>query len=487
MHKIFCSFYAKLSFIFLLLILVLGMVSLFIAFSTTGHLLDEVEQLLNRDYAKSIALELQPFVENGFSKEKVMNSIHYMMVLNPMVEIYIIDGKGNILSYFANPGDPVIQDTINIQPLIKFTKNNGLEPVLGDDPRSIKQEKPFSAAPLRMGNDNGFVYVILRGKSYDQYINIISNNYYIRSVFLTFLFALLVTLFAGFSIFFLLTRRLKKLSIGVKIFQKGDYHYRIAIKGSDELSALAETFNEMAGSIDKNITQLHEAEKLRGDLITNISHDLRSPLTSIRGHIETILIKNTKLTEKEAREFLKISLKNISGLQKLVDELFDLAKLESKQVKAEKEPFNLAELAQDIILKLKPKSESYQVTLLLRREDGLPNLNADIGMIERTITNLLENALAHTPAEGNIELALTHQEENLVITISDTGPGIDEQDLPHIFERFYFSDKKRNRGSSGTGLGLAIVKEIIELHHGTIQANNLPGSGAVFTIHIPIK
>jgi signal transduction histidine kinase len=485
MTNIFRSFYAKLSFIFLFLILILGMTTLFIAFSSTGRLSDEVEQLLNREYAKSISTELEPFVEKGFSEKKIKSSIHYMMVLNPMVEIYIINSKGNILSYFAAPGDLVIQKKININPLIKFIKSEGMEPVLGDDPRTKDRVKPFSAAPLKMGNENGFVYVILRGQSYDRYLDMVRNNYYFRSVLITFLFALLITLFAGFSLFFFLTRRLKKLSVAVTTFQQGNYNHRIKIKGSDELASLSQAFNEMAASIAKSVDELHHSEKQRSDLITNISHDLRSPLTSIRGHLETILLKKQKLTDEEGREYIKLGLRNISSLQKLVEELFDLAKLESKQVKVIKEPFNLAELAQDIILKLKPQTEAFGISIIMHHDDKLMNINADIGMIERVINNLLENALTYTPEGGKIELTLKENNKNIQIIVSDTGSGIDVDDLPHIFERFYRADKSRNRGKPGTGLGLAIVREIIELHEGTIQVQSSPGSGAIFYVNLP--
>ncbi|MDA3956280.1 cell wall metabolism sensor histidine kinase WalK [Oceanispirochaeta sp.] len=487
MITIFRSFYAKISLIFLLLILILGAGSLVIAFSAAEHLFDEVEQLLNREYAASIASELQPLVEEGFALDEIKEAIHYMMVLNPMVEIYLLDEEGRILAYFTHPEEPLIRQSIDLTPLKSFIESDGRQAVLGADPRTESRDKPFSAAALLMGEDPGFVYVILRGQSYDRSLKMLQSSYYLQSGLSTFFFAFLATLLAGFSLFFILTRRLRNLSSGVRAFERGQYDYRTDIRGKDELGALGRAFNEMAASIENGVERLHMAEQQRTDLIANISHDLRSPLTSIRGHLETILLKDEKLTVPERRNFLEIILKNVSSFQKLVEELFDLAKLESRQVLPEKEPFQFAELVQDVILKLQPQAEKSNIAIHMKHSDEIPVLEGDIGMLERVLTNLLENALSHTPDGGEIQISILNENDQLIILLTDTGPGISAEDLPHIFERFYRADKSRDRRSPGTGLGLAIVKEIVNLHGGIIQAESPQGSGAFFRIILPLK
>lgn len=485
MNSFFRSFYAKLSLIFLLLILALGAGSLIIAFTAAGHLFDEVEQLLNREYAASIAGELQPLVEKRFSENSVKEAIHYMMVLNPMVEIYLIDGSGNIEAYFTHPAESLERDYVDLEPLKDFIASGGTEPVLGDDPRTNNRRKPFSAAPLQMGDETGYVYVILRGESYDRSLEMLKSSYYLRTGFSTFLFAFLATLIAGLSLFFFLTRRLRRLSSAVKAFEQGQYDYRVDIQGADELSALGRAFNEMAASIGVVMEKLRQAERQRSDLITNISHDLRSPLTSVRGHLETILLKGPKLDDEERNRFIDLSLKNVSSLQKLVEELFELSKLESNQVQPEKELFHIAELVQDVVVKLNPRAEESGISLAVVQPNEPAAVKGDIGMIERVLTNLLENALSHTPEEGEVRISIDSRPENILISVSDTGPGIAPEDLPHIFERFYRGDKSRGRETPGTGLGLAIAKEIVELHGGTIEAENRMGSGAVFRIILP--
>lgn len=470
------SFYSKLSSIFLILILFLGTGILIITFSASGRLFDEVEQILNREYAFSIALELQPIVEDGFSIEKVKGAIHYMMVLNPMVEIYLLNSEGYILAFFTAPGDKLVIDSVNLNPVKQFFDSDVQFPILGDDPRSISNKKPFSAAKLKMGIDHGFVYVVLRGEDYDRSIKGISTSYYLKTGLSTVLFAILVTLILGFILFFLLTKRLRILSYVVQDFKNGNYKSRVNISGTDELSFLGLTFNEMADSIESNA-------RSKSDLITNISHDLRSPLTSIRGHLETIILKDKNLTADERLDYLNISLKNITKFQTLVDKMFELVKLENNQVKIKYETFSIAELTQDVAMKFQPVAEKKLIELKMKKPEVFPNISGDIGMIERALSNIVENALNYTPSNGEVLISLNKNDKYIDIKISDNGIGIDKEDKPKIFDRFY---RGSQNNTTGTGLGLAIVKEIITLHSGKITVESEKDKGTTFVISMPL-
>ena len=482
---IFRSFYARISLLFLLLVLILGTASLMIAFNASRHLFDEVEQLLNREYAASIAGELEPIVGDPYSESDIKNAIHYMMVLNPMVEIYILSGDGRILSYFAGGDDRLVKNSVDLTPLELFRDSKGFETVLGDDPRSAKSRKPFSAAPLSINGEPGWVYVILRGESYDHSLALVKSNYYTRSGLFTFFIALVITLVIGLFLFFVLTGRLRKLSQGVQAFKKGRYDHRIDIRGGDELAQLSRAFNDMADSVRESMEKLKEAERQRSELIANISHDLRSPLTSIRGHLETMLLRSGHISEQERSEFLTITLRNVTGFQKLVEELLDLARLEARQISPERLSFSPAELVQDVVLKVKPLWDEKSITIEYLPDPGLPPLVGDIGLIERALTNILENAIEHTPEKGTVKLSLKKERESYILSVADTGEGIAREDLPRIFDRFYRADKSRTRKSRGTGLGLAIAKEVAELHGGTLSARNADGGGAVFTLTFP--
>lgn len=224
---------------------------------------------------------------------------------------------------------------------------------------------------------------------------------------------------------------------------------------------------------------------LRRELIANVSHDLRSPLASLRGYLETVLLKEQMLSEADRRDYLEIALRDAQQIQALIDELFELARLDFDGYRIEAEPVQLGELARDVAQKLGLEAERRCVRLDLDVEAELGLAHADIGLIERALTNLLDNALAHTPSGGRVELSARVQGAQLLLRVSDNGSGISSQDLPHIFERFYRADKSRRRGASGAGLGLAIVKRIVELHGGQIHVDSAVGRGTSFDFTLP--
>ena len=476
------SFYSKISLIFLLLILILGTAILIITFSASSRLFDEVEQLLNKEYAASIAQELQPIVIEGFDLNKIEAAIHYMMVLNPMVEIYLLDSNGIVMAFFTTPGDKLKRDKIDLIPIKKFT--NGIEnfPILGDDPRSTNKTKPFSVANLKMGSNNGYVYVILRGEDYDKSIRGVGSTYYIQTAFSTLIFTIMATLIIGLVLFFLLTKRLRILNKSVIEFKNGNYKERVIINGDDEISILGTTLNNMASSIESGIEKLKNADKEKSDLISNISHDLRSPLTSAIGHLETLMLKDEVINKEMRADFLNTSLKNLFSFQNLVDKLFELSKLESNQVKLSKEDFSLTELIQDVTMKYKPLANSRKIKINLDISDKLFTITADIGMLERAISNIVENGIKYNKLNGILGIDLKEDLENYFIEIKDTGIGISQSNTKLIFNRFY-----RVKGSqeNGTGLGLSIVKEIINLHKGSILLQSTLSIGSCFIITLP--
>ena len=504
------TFYARISTIFLLLVLALGVGIAAIAFRAAGNLFGDVEQLLNRNYAKSIAEEIAPAVAQGFDSNKVAIVIRSLMILNPQVEIYILDETGKILGYYLNPNEAVYRAAVNLEPIRTFIESGGMRLGTNDDPRSPTRSKRFSAALLDMGGVPGYVYIILGGAQYDSSLRMIRNSYYLRAGIISFLLAVTCTLLLGLLLFFFLTRRLRVLREAVRAFERGDLGRRVDARGSDELGALGKAFNDMAGTIAADVEKLRLSERMRGELIGNISHDLRSPLASVQGCLETVLMKEGELAPEEKRKLLEIGLRNTESLHRLVEELFDLVKLETRQVQPQKESFSIAELAQDVVLKLAAQAEKAGVSMTVEAGGGVPPVSGDIGMIERVLTNLIENALRFTPQGGRVEVALgrgapstvqqgapstaqqggpsTAPTENEVVQVSvrDTGTGIDPEDLPHIFERFYRADKSRDRSTGGAGLGLAIARQIVEMHAGRLEVESAPGRGTRFHFNLPV-
>ena len=296
---------------------------------------------------------------------------------------------------------------------------------------------------------------------------------------------LLFALITGLMLFSLLTGRLKKLANLMEAFKRGDAveSFPFQEKRSDEIDRLSSTFKEMARRIDAQMAELKESDKMRRELVANVSHDLRTPLATLQGYIETLLIKENQYTRQERREYLEIAIQHCQRLNRLVSDLLELAKLESVQMQINPEVFNLQELAQDVTQKFLLRAKEKLIQIVTQFEDPLPFVRADIALIERALENLIENALHHTPENGQVFIEIS-QAEDVIVAIRDTGTGISEQELEHIFKRFYHSgSKKEEEGHSG--LGLAITKKIIELHEQKIWVATDLEKGSCFSFSLP--
>ena len=252
----------------------------------------------------------------------------------------------------------------------------------------------------------------------------------------------------------------------------------------NELALLRNTFIELSRQISRQWDELANSDRQRREFIANISHDLRTPLTSLLGYLETLSLKTGSLTEDDARTYLQIALRQGNKVRYLSQQLFELARLEHGGIKPQLEPFSVAELVQDVMQKFELMAQTRQITLRLDIPPKLPGVNADVSMIERVFTNLLDNALRHTPPGGEITLRLWSEGDNILVEIQDSGAGIPEPLQAQLFVRpsALSSDlSKQERG----GLGLMIVHRMLQLHHGDIQLiNNVPG--ACFRFSLPM-
>lgn len=232
-----------------------------------------------------------------------------------------------------------------------------------------------------------------------------------------------------------------------------------------------------------------EAENiyLRRDLIANVSHDLRTPLASLRGYLETLLIMEDTLPVAKRRSYLEIAARQSEHLATLVEELFELARLDFKGLQLNHESLHLGELACDVLQKFQLAADKKQVNLTVEAPERIPFVRADLSLVERVLENLIGNALKHTPAGGSVSISVTPDSDRVVARVADTGCGIPEAEIPHIFDRFYRVDKSRNTASGGAGLGLAITKRILELHDSEITVESTPTVGTCFSFSLPVS
>ncbi|HKI99247.1 MAG TPA: ATP-binding protein [bacterium] len=488
MKSVFASLYGRISAIFLVLLLVLSLAQLVVGVRSARTFSHESDQSLNRNLAADLVPRFQPALANGLDRDAIAHHIHDLMVFNPRVEIYVLDAQGRVLA--PRPAQAGLRrDHVDTEPIRRFIEPNGKLklPIYGDDPRSSSERKPFSAAPVRIGGQPGYLYLILGGEQYESIANMLESSYIIRSSIVSLVLASVLIGIVGLAIFFLLTKRLRTMLTAVRAFEHGDYGIRLADTPGDEIGQLARAFNDMAAKVESTVDEMRRSDQLRRELVANVSHDLRSPLASVQGYLETLLIKDAALPASERRRFVEIIHNNVLRLSTLVRELFELSRLEAQQIRPVLEPFALSELVQDVVVKLQPLALERHVALTSALPRDLPFVRGDIGMIERVLTNLIDNALRYTPREGRVEVSLTGEDGQVRVRVSDTGPGIPAEDLPHVFDRFYRVDKSRSRESGGSGIGLAIAKHILDMHGSQVGVERSTPEGTVFTFALPTR
>lgn len=468
MSKLFRHLYWKIAAVFLFLLLTLGVVLVFLSVRSAVSFLRETDQRLNHRLADDLARELNPYLKDSLDVRGIEESFHHLMVMNPRVELYLLDESGQIVAFFADP-QKVKRAAVDLAPVRRFLGKSENLPILGDDPRNLAGKKPFSAAFITYGqNKKGYLYVILGGEEFDSASEMIKASYIARTTAVSLGVTILFTALIGLIAFAFLTQRFRRMTATVKRFERGDFQERIAVRSQDEIGQLAKAFNQMADTIEANMAELQRTDRLRRELVANISHDLRSPLASMQGYLETIQMKEGTLSAPERQKYLGIIFDNTRQLGRLVDELFELSRLDANQVQPQAEAFSLAELTQDVVMKFQPKAEKLNIELKMALDKTVPLVCADIGMIERALCNLIDNALQYTPEKGVVQVKVFRNEQHVRVMVEDTGYGIPAEEIPHVFERFYRVEKSRTRASGGTGLGLAIAKKILELHQKSI-------------------
>ncbi|MEM7105435.1 MAG: HAMP domain-containing sensor histidine kinase [Bacteroidota bacterium] len=484
----FNTLFWKISGTFLLLLIILGVVYVFVTAYSARMYFYESSQKLNGNIAKHTVKEVKPLIDGKVDTTAIQDIMHSMMVINPSVEVYLLDTEGGIITYVA-PYKKVKLDRVNLEPVNEFIDAEGSPFIFGDDPRNPGLEKVFSAAPItENGEVNGYVYIVLASEEYESVTATLLNSYMLKVGTTTFFITLLGALLIGLLAVWTITRNLRGIVRTVRNFKEGDYQARIKESYSEgELSVLGQTFNEMAATITKNIDELKKVENLRRELIANVSHDLRTPLAIMHGYVETLLMKDSTLDPEERKQYLNIVLKSTEKLKKLVTQLFELSKLEAKQIQPQKEPFFITDLAQDVYQKFQILAEEKNIKINLDASIETPMVYADVALVERVLQNLMDNALKFTPTDGKVTIGIKGGPNDVEIRITDSGPGIPESEQSYIFERYHKSETPNKKVNKlGTGLGLSIVKRILELHNSSIQVTSQPNKGASFFFNLPV-
>jgi signal transduction histidine kinase len=479
------SLYTRLAVILTALFSITGFVFVLLLGQATERYEREVSQQLNASLAKHIADDALLMTAEGVDQEALERVFHMLMVINPNIELYLLDGNGHILAYSAPPGK-VRRASVALGPIREFLAGAYQTPLLGEDPRDPTGHKVFSVAPVEAnGVLEGYLYVILASQQYESVAQMLGGSYVLKSNAMLVAATVGFALIAGLLLFGLLTRRLRSLDRAVEAFRSADFTGTLPEPrpDGDEIDRLTRSVRDMAERIAAQVARLEDTDALRRELVANVSHDLRTPLASLQGYLETLQMKDAELSPSERLRYLEVAHNQCDHLARLVAELFELARLDANEVQPVLEPFSLAELIQDVLQKFELRAEQGGVTLESRCDEALPFVVGDIALIERVLDNLIDNALQHTPEDGTVAVAAQATDGVLLVQVVDTGTGIPADQLPHVLERFYQTADAR--GGKGAGLGLAIARRIVELHGSVMRAASEPGRGSVFSFDLP--
>ena len=474
---VYTSLFRKLALTFLLVLTLLAVVYSYLTAYSANRYFEAAYQRLNNEVAAHIAKFARPFINQQVNRRGADEIFFNAMVTNPSAEVYLLDSVGVILIYHA-PDEKIKLRRVSLAPVRAFIQTHGQAYIKGDDPRNEQESKIFSAAEvIRNGRLQGYVYVILGSEEYGSAMATLRQDYILQWGVKTMLITLLAAFAIGLLAFYYQTRNLRSVIQTIDRFSEGDFAARVRVRSSSEVGPLADTLNNMADRLATTIADLRQSEQVRRDLVANISHDLRTPIAAIHGYAETLVLK-PDLDQAQIKQYVGVILQSTGTLIKRVNELFELSKLEAKEASLQREPFLLADLMMEVFAKFQ---------LLVQRKNlafecincDLPSLcYADIGLMERVIQNLVENAVRYAPDGSFVYIELARKEPSLNVSVLNRADAISEPVWAYL-------EGSASVRPPNVGLGLAIVRKILMLHQSELIVEQRADGSVCFSFALP--
>jgi signal transduction histidine kinase len=481
----FRTLYSRLAAVLLGLFALVGVVSVVGTLHFFELYNEESTQRMNQPLARHLADQLSLLSLADANPERLHSMFDMQMIVNPSIQIYLLDAAGHIVAHSASLGEVKLKQ-VDLAPIAAFLSHAQNFPLRGEDPLDPQRRRIFSVAPIGSGAAvQGYLYVVLASGPAGLAALLRGSDIIPVAAGVAGL-SVVLALLVGLVIFAAMTRKLERLAAAMEEFQHMDARSRpeaalaVKIRSGDEIDRLALTFRDMAARITAQLERLRQTDQLRRELVANVSHDLKTPIATLQGYVDTLLLKDGALSAEDRRGYLSIASRSCERLGKLVGDLIELAKLDANEVTLQLEPFSAGELLQDVAQKFQLQAERKQVRLDLDFPDALPYVSGDIGLIERVLENLIGNALTHTPPQGAIHLRVTVDGDEASIEVADTGRGIAREDLNRVFERFFRASNADWDKGAHAGLGLAITKSILDLHGSRLSVESNLGSGTTF-------
>ncbi len=467
-----------------------GLSWLHLYYARNGEL--ELTQRLSYKLAQHIVNHSQLVGETGLAPNRLNQLLSMLMVVNPSIEVYMLDADGGIVAHLAPPRRIKLKQ-VSLRPIRRYLAEHPL-PILGDDPRHPERPSVFSVAPLtKDGRIRGYMYVVLLGDDHEALAARANAQHTLVALLGSACLVVLAGVLIGVTAFSWITRPLRDLTLAVQALEKEGANGFTRLSTvrpeagqtapADEINQLRGAFHRMSDRLAQQWRDLIKKDQQRREWMANISHDLRTPLTALHGQLETLAIKDGTLSAEDRNKYLRTALAQSQKVGKLAQELFELARLEYGGIRLAKESFQLSDLIQDVFEKFELAANARGVRLIAEFQPNLPCVEVDVALIERALTNLLENALRHTPVGKDIRVDVSCLHGQVRVDISDDGTGVPHSVKGDLFERP--SALSNSHQPARGGLGLLIVKSIMQLHDGTVELIDSEHGGATFRLILP--
>lgn len=388
-------------------------------------------------------------------------------------DVFITDNRGVIRTSSSQGGKLDLADTREIPAaVIADMQQNGETFTVGTMNGLYSDNHYMAGTPvIKNGVQIGYVFAASSATDLTDYL---------LSYLQTYLISLLVVLIISFIVIYLstyrLVRPLRQMAAATRSFGEGDFSYRIPVQGQDEIAELATSLNNMAAS-------LSEVDEMSRTFVANVSHELRTPMTTISGFVDGIL--DGTIPSEKAPYYLDIVSQEIRRLSRLVQSMLDLSRIDNGSIKIRPTSFDMTALVAHTLLPFEPRIEEKHLRIEGLEDCAPCPVTADADLMGQVVYNLLDNAVKFTNEGGSIRLLVRAQPDRTVVTVRNTGDGVPAEEMPHIFDRFYKSDRSRSRDKVGVGLGLFLVKSLISLHRGEICVRSVAGEYAEFEFWLP--
>lgn len=405
----------------------------------------------------------------------------------PGMELFLVAPDGEILEHGSYVPSQLINTHVPVNVIDSFIQADSSDyPILIPIPSATDLDFVFSAATLGPENDpDSYVLVTMVEGGEDVVVSWWEE--YGDILLRTVLFSLIIAAFTGVIFWYFLTRRVQHVAQAVQNYRAGDTRFVLNDEASDEIGHVAMHVGDMMERIDAMFGELGRKEKMRTELLASVSHELQTPLTVMQGNIETLVEHREKMSEKDLRFKLDAVYSQVRHMSALIDDMFDVAILETGQMRINAEPFPMVELVEDVLQSYALLLEQSNITVERDFPESIQTVNADPLRIRQVIRNLLSNAIKFSTKGDKITIRTTvSSSDKLTFCLEDTGAGIAEEDMDLIFESFYRSKQQMKKAVKGTGLGLHICQQILKLHETTLEVKSQLDVGSTFAFDLKL-